>query len=163
MKKWLILIGLLSIFTLLDNTFMPLISIKGYYPSLVFVFSICYSIIQGEDEALKIGLLSGAMQDIFFYNGFGINCLTNLLSCILAAYIGKNIFKDKKLIPMVSVFVLSIFKSAVIYAIFFILKIYINPYKIIFLSLYNMGISIVMYHYVYKLCSKNYMVRQWKF
>lgn len=163
MKKTLTILGILLIFTLLDNTLIPLIEIKGYYPSLVFTFAICYSIIQGKNEAINVGVFSGVLQDVFFYNGFGINCLTNLLSCIIAAYIGKNIFKDKKFIPIASVFILSIFKSSLVYIMFFILKQNINPYKIIFLSIYNMILGILMYHYIYKLCNKSYMVREWKF
>ena len=163
MKKSLIMIGLIAIFILLDNTIAPLIAVEGYYPSFVFVFVICYSIIQGENDALKVGIFSGVMQDIYFFNGFGINCITNLLVCILAAYIGKNIFKDKKLIPIASVFALTFLKSTLIYVLLFIFKIYINPYKIIFISLYNMVVSILMYHYVYRLCSKSYMVKEWKF
>ena len=81
MKKWvLILISLVLL--ILDNSLIPFLAIKGAYPSLLFVFAIAYSIINGRSEAVVIGVISGLMQDIFFYNGFGINALINMLTVI---------------------------------------------------------------------------------
>ena len=95
MKKWiLVLISLLLL--ILDNSLMPFFSIKGAYPTLIFTFAIAYSIIYGRKEAVIIGVTSGLLQDIFFYNGFGVNSLINMLLCLLAAIIGENIYREKE-------------------------------------------------------------------
>jgi rod shape-determining protein MreD len=163
MKKFLTLSFYILILTILDNTLMPLISIKGYYPSLLFVFIISYSIINDFYEGLWIGVIAGSIQDIFFVNAFGINAFTNMLMCTLAMLIGRSLFKEKTLIPVLSIFVLTFFKGILVYCLFFILKIKTDSFIIIYGSIYNMVMGIFMYRMVYKLCEKKYMIREWTF
>lgn len=163
MKKFLTLSFYILILTILDNTLMPLISIKGYYPSLLFIFIISYSIINDLYEGIWIGVIAGAIQDIFFVNAFGINAFTNMLMCTLAMIIGRSLFKEKTLIPVLSIFGLTFLKGILVYCLFFILKIKTDAFIIIYGSIYNMVIGIFMYRMVYKLCQKKYMIREWKF
>lgn len=162
MKKWVVI--LISIMLLiLDNSLMPFIAIRGAFPSLLFIFAISYSLINGGSEAVKIGVLSGFLQDIFFYNGMGINLLSNLLLCVTAAFIGSNIFKNKKLIPVLTMLIVSILKILLVY-----LFIGINGGKIninmSFLSaLYNMVIMYFGYKSVLRLCDKDNMGSLWRF
>ena len=96
MKK--IVVILISIFLLvLDNSLLPDYSIMDSYPSLLFIFAIAYSIVCGKNEAIFMGVISGILQDIYFVKGFGINSLSNLLLCFLAAKIGENILKENKI------------------------------------------------------------------
>ena len=119
MKKWILfLISLVLL--ILDNSFMPFLAIKGAFPSLLFVFAIAYSIINGKKEAVFIGVISGLLQDIYFYEGFGVNALINMLICLLAAFIGENIYREKKLIPTISMILLYMLK---VLSVFLVLKI----------------------------------------
>lgn len=163
MRKIVTLTIILLLFIILDNALIPFFSIKGIFPSLVFVFSICYSIINGYWEAFFIGISAGVLQDIYFVNAFGINSLTNMLICILAAEVGRNIFKDKIFIPVLTTFVLSIMKNVLIFIVFYILKVGVYNRTILYSSIYNMVIAIPMYIFVLHLSSKNYMKREWKF
>ncbi|MFD3157636.1 rod shape-determining protein MreD [Haloimpatiens sp. FM7330] len=163
MKRILTIVSMSVLLSILDNSLVTFLSVKGYYPSLLFVFVISYSIIQDDNEALWVGIFSGLLQDIYFYHGFGVNTLINMLLCLLAAKIGKGIFKDKKIIPIISVFFLSILKGCFIYGVLYISKIYINLNTILFIALYNMIVSIFIYSYVYKLCTKKFMKKDWKF
>lgn len=117
MKKW-ILIFISLILLVLDNSFMPFLAIKGAFPSLLFTFAVAYSIINGRFGAILIGVTSGLMQDLFFYNGFGINSLINMIICFVAAIIGENIYREKRLIPVVSIIFLYTIKILLIFAIF---------------------------------------------
>lgn len=117
MKKW-ILIFISLILLVLDNSFMPFLAIKGAFPSLLFTFAVAYSIINGRFGAIFIGVTSGVIQDLFFYNGFGINSLINMIVCFVAAIIGENIYREKRLIPVVSIIFLYIIKILLIFAIF---------------------------------------------
>ena len=93
MKRFIIV--LISILLLiLDNSLSPFIAIKGVYPSLLFIFAIAYSIINGKKEAVFIGVVSGLLQDIFFFNGFGINALVNMLCCLFAGLVGEGIWRN---------------------------------------------------------------------
>lgn len=162
MKKWiLILISLLLL--ILDNSLMPFFSIKGAYPTLIFTFAIAYSIIYGRKEAVIIGVTSGLLQDIFFYNGFGVNSLINMLLCLLAAIIGENIYREKKLIPVISIVFLSLLK---VFAIALILKLAdktVNGTIGIYSSIYNAVVMFLWYNFVLRLYDNNDKKKSWRF
>ena len=107
MKK-IILIAISLVLLILENTILPSYSIMGGYPSILFVFAIAFSIVNGKEDAMFIGIVSGFLQDIYFFNGSGINLLVNFLLCLLAAIIGESIYKKNRLIPVVSCLILSI-------------------------------------------------------
>lgn len=162
MKKW-ILILISIVLLILDNSFMPFLAIKGVYPSLLFTFAIAYSIINGKKEAVIIGVISGLLQDIYFYDGFGVNALANMLICLLAAFIGENIYREKKLIPTISMIFLSILK---VLSLFIILKISgktINIESGIYSSLYNTVIMVLGYNFVLRLYDTDYKKKSWRF
>lgn len=110
----LISIGLV----ILDNSLIPFFSIKGAYPSLLFTFAIAYSLVNKKERAVFMGVVSGILQDIFFFNGFGVNSLLNLFLCLLASFIGAGIIKTKRLIPVISAFFITIIKYAGVMLIF---------------------------------------------
>jgi rod shape-determining protein MreD len=162
MKKWILIIISL-VFLILDNSLMPFLAIKGVYPSLLFTFAIAYSIINGKNEAVFIGVISGLFQDIYFYNGFGINALVNMLICLLAAVIGENIYREKKLIPVISMVLLYLLK---VFSIFILLKIAgktINIEVGIYSSIYSGVVMFLGYNFVLRLYNNNYRERAWRF
>ncbi len=163
MKKIFTLFLLCVLFLTLDNTLVPFFAIRGYYPSLLLIFSIFYSVINGSWEGLWLGIFSGFFQDIYFFTTFGINTFSNMLICTAAGFIGIGIFKEKSLIPIVSSFVLTMVKGIIVFVILYIAKIHIPFENIIYNSLYAMIVSVFMYRWVYKLCQKDYMQRKWSF
>ena len=162
MKRWiLVLISLVLL--ILDNSFMPFLAIEGAYPSLLFTFAIAYSIIYGREEAIIIGIMSGLMQDIYFFGGFGINALVNMLICLLAAFVGENIYRDKKLIPTISMMFLYILK---VLAVLMILKIVgksINLKVGIYSSIYSTVVMFLGYNFVLRLYDKKFINKSWRF
>ncbi len=164
MEKKLILGAILILLAILDNSLMPFIAIKGVYPSLLFVFIVSYSIIKDKrGGAIWVGVFAGILQDLYFTNVFGINSLINMLVCLIAAEIGLNIIRSKILIPVISSFILSIFKGAFIWIIAYFLKMNISYNLIAFNSIYNGIITIIFYKLVYNLCKKRHMDRKWEF
>jgi len=163
MKRILTVAFLCILFLILDNTLMPLIKIKDVYPSLLFIFALCFSIVSSPKDALIIGVFSGALQDVYFINGLGINMLGNLLMCVVANYIGKNIFIEKSFLPIISSFVLSIVKGLIVFSLLFLLKQYMHIEIILYHGIYNLIVSIFMYKFTYKLSQKEYMKTEWKF
>lgn len=163
MKKILVLFLLSILFFMLDNILIPFFAIKGVYPSLLLVFVICYSVVNGKWEGLWLGVFSGLLQDIYFTNGFGLNAFTNMIICILAGVIGDNIFKEKSLIPISSCFLLSLLKSLLLLLILYISGTYADLKDIFFISLYDMIVCLIMYKKIFKFCQKDYMQNKWKF
>ena len=163
MKRILTLVLLCILFLILDNTLMPLLKIHGAYPSLIFTFALCYSIVSSPKDAVIIGVFTGALQDLYFLNCFGINMLTNMLMCLVAAEIGKSIFTEKALLPIVSSFVLSVVKGLIVVSIMFLIKQYTQMDTVLYHGIYNLVVSIFMYKFVYKLSQKEYMKKEWRF
>ncbi|NEU03371.1 MULTISPECIES: rod shape-determining protein MreD [Clostridium] len=163
MKKILTLIGIILVLTILDNTLVTFFAIKSVYPSLVLIFIISYSIINGEKEAILLGIFSGAIQDLYFFNGIGVNMLTNMIICYIAAVVGKSIFKEKSFVPIVSTLFLSILKGIIILIVLYLMNIKINTENILYTSLYNMVLSIILYRYVYKLSETKFIKKEWRF
>jgi len=163
MKKILTLVFLCILFLILDNTLMPLLKINGAYPSLIFTFALCYSVVSSPKDAVIIGVFTGALQDLYFFNGFGINMLSNMIICVVATNIGKNIFIEKSLLPIISSFLLSIVKGIMVVCMFLLVKQYTNTGVIFYQAIYNLVVSIFMYKFTYKLSQKEYMKTEWKF
>ena len=163
MKKIFITGLLIILFLLLDNALVPFFAIKHYSPSILFIFIICFSIVNGRWQGLWVGAFSGMLQDIFFYNTFGTNSLLNMLVCVMAGAIGINIFRNKTLIPMISTLILSILKGSGIFAVLLILGQHTDYKNIFFNAIYEMVICIFMYKPIYKLYHKNFMKKDWKF
>jgi len=163
MKKIVITGLLIILFFILDNALVPFFAIGNYYPSILFTFIICFSIVNGRWQGLWVGALSGMLQDIFFYNIFGINSLLNMIVCVIAGAIGINIFKEKKLIPMISTLGLSALKGLGIFLVLLMLGQHTNINNIFINAIYEMIICFFIYRIVYKLYYKNFMKKDWKF
>lgn len=163
MKKIVTVLLICFVLAVLDNAFVPFFAIRGCYPSLLLVFALCYSIVNGKWEGLWVGILSGLLQDVFFINGFGVHALINMIICTIAGEIGTNIFKEKSLVPVVSNLILSLLKGILILIVLYASGIYVNLDITAYSSLYNMIVSIIAYKLVYNLCQKEYMQRKWKF
>ncbi|MBU3108249.1 rod shape-determining protein MreD [Clostridium gasigenes] len=162
MKNWVVI--LVSIILLiLDNSLMPFLAIRGAFPSLLFIFAISYSLVKGGIDAVIVGAFSGILQDIFFYNGMGINSLSNLLLCVLAAFVGENIFKNKRLIPVLTMFIVSIIKVGVVYIFIKVNGNDINIRMALLSSIYNAIVLFFGYNFVLKLCDKEYKKSSWRF
>lgn len=148
---------------ILDNSLVPFFSIKGAYPSLLFTFAIGYSITNGKEKAIFVGVVSGILQDVFFFNGFGINSLLNLLLCLLASFIGDGIVKNRRLIPVVSIFCITILKYTGIYFIFYLLHIDMQFSKSIIMATYNGVAMLFVYKLVMNVYDDEYSKQRWRF
>ncbi|MEG0772346.1 rod shape-determining protein MreD [Clostridium sp.] len=164
MKKIMYLLLITLFLLILDNTLVTFFSINYIFPSLLLVFIISYSIINGPIEGILLGIFSGAFQDLYFFHGVGINMLSNMLVCLLASQIGKGIFKDKSIVPIVSAFFLSFLKGLFVLGILLLLNIKSSSISVIlYKALYDMIVSIFLYKLVFKLSETKTMRKEWRF
>ena len=161
--KRIIVIAISLFLLILENTILPSYSILQGYPSILFVFAIAFSIINGKEDAMFIGIVSGLLQDLFFINGFGINLLVNFLLCILAAKIGEGIFKKNRLIPIISCFILSILKVIMIAILFIPFGKKININMAVVSALLNIIVMFVGYKFVLTTSKKYWKKDEWRF
>lgn len=162
MEKLIIILVSIGL-VILDNSLVPFFSIKGAYPSLLFTFAIAFSLINKKEKAVFIGVVSGVLQDIFFFNGFGVNSLVNLLLCLLASIIGAGIIKNKRLIPIILTFFITIIKYIAIFAIFHLLNMEVDLSKSIIMGIYNAVVMFFVYKLVIKIYDDEYTKQRWRF
>jgi len=149
----------------LDNSSMPFFSIHGAYPSTLFTFAIIYALLKDKKEAVFIGVVSGMLQDIYFFQGFGINSLINLFLCLLASTIGDSIVKNKRLVPTISIFIITIIKYVLIFVIFYLIdiKVDFDIMKFLISALENAILLFFFYKVVSKKIENNNLNQQWRF
>lgn len=162
MEKLIIILVSIGL-TILDNSIVPFFSIKGAYPSLLFTFAIAYSLVNTKEKSIFIGITSGILQDIFFFNGFGVNCFTNLLLCFMAAKVGENMIKEKKTVPVIFMFIATILKYIGIFIIFYCLNIKMDLAKCVIVAVYNSVVMFFTYKYVINIYDDEYTKQRWRF
>lgn len=162
MKKILLIVICILLF-IVDNSIMPFFGIAGVYPSLLFVFVILVSTINGYWDAVILGSISGILQDVYFTHVFGVNALINLLLCVLAAYIGDTIIKNRILIPVGTVAGLTAVKFIIILLLGSSLAINMAIENGVIMTVYNFVMAIVMYSWVVKVSDRNLMKKRWGF
>lgn len=164
MKKIIYLFLIVISLLILDNSLIPFFSINYIYPSILFVFIISYSIINGYIEAILISVLAGVFQDLYFSNLIGINMITNMLVCILGAKIGNSIFKEKSIIPVISTFSLSILKGLMVFGILYLTKMNNGDLSVIFYrAIYDTVLAIFIYKITFKFSETKAIKKEWRF
>jgi rod shape-determining protein MreD len=163
MAKRIVLITVSIILLILDNALAPFIAIKGAWPSLLFIFAISYSVINGKREGVLIGVISGLLQDIFFYKLLGVNALINMLCCLGAGFVGEGIWRDKKLVPVITIFVGTILKYLGVFIIFSAFHISMSFLRGGITALYNSIIMLLAYKTILKFFDREDMRKAWRF
>lgn len=161
--KRIVVIAISLFLLILENTILPSYSIMQGYPSVLFVFAIAFSIINGKEDAMFIGIVSGILQDLFFINGFGINLLVNFLLCLLAAKVGEGIFKKNRLIPVISCLVISVIKIIMVAILFMLFNKTIDVNMALISAILNTVVMILGYKFVLTTSKKYWKKDEWRF
>ncbi|SHJ47165.1 rod shape-determining protein MreD [Hathewaya proteolytica DSM 3090] len=163
MKKNIIIVFIMVLLLIVDNSILPFLSIRGYYPSLLLVFTIFIALLSEKNEAVLFGVSSGILQDIYFNGIMGINGISNLLICLLSYYVGRSIFKEKYVMPTLTCLILSLIKGCIVFLIGMAVGMKVQYKNIFVVALYNYVIALATYKLIYKLyivkSEKNY----WKY
>ena len=77
--KVLVLSFITFVFLVLDTSFAIFFDFNDWYPSIVSLYFFIYSLNNEKYGITFFALFVGFLQDIFFYNGFGINILLSFL------------------------------------------------------------------------------------
>ena len=161
--KRIYLIIILILLLIIDNTILPSYFIGGVYPSFLFVFAMAYSIIRGKKEAVFIGIASGLLQDLFFFSGFGINLFLNTLLCLLCSIIGEGIFKENRIVPILTALLVSILKVLGVAIIFKLFSQNINMKIALLSALLNAVCMLIFYKLILNMLDKYLDRNAWRF
>lgn len=161
--KRIYLIIILIILLIIDNTLLPYYAIAGAFPSLLFIFAIAYSIILGKEEAIFIGVVSGLLQDIFFFSGFGINLFLNMILCLLCAKIGENIFKENRVASVLITLFISSLKVLGVAILFQLFSKKIDIQTAFISGVLNSICMLILYGFILKTIDKYLDRNTWRF
>ena len=161
--KRIYLIIILVLLLIIDNTLLPSYSIAGAFPSLLFVFAMAYSVIRGKNEALFIGIVSGFLQDLFFFSGFGVNLFLNTLLCLLCAKIGESIFKENRIVPILIALFISTLKVLGVVIIFILFAISIDMKVALLSAVLNTICMMLFYRFILNMLDKYLDRNTWRF
>ena len=149
--KRIYLIIILVLLLIIDNTLLPSYSIAGAFPSLLFVFAMAYSVIRGKNEALFIGIVSGFLQDLFFFSGFG------------CAKIGESIFKENRIVPILIALFISTLKVLGVVIIFKLFAISIDMKVALLSAVLNTICMMLFYRFILNMLDKYLDRNTWRF
>lgn len=161
--KRIYLVIILIVLLIIDNTLLPYYAIGGAFPSLLFVFAIAYSIILGKEEAIFIGIVSGLLQDIFFFSGFGVNLFLNMLLCLLCAKIGESIFKENRLVPVLTTLLISSLKVFGVAILFKLFSQKVDIQTALISGVLNSICMLILYGFILKTIDKYLDRNTWRF
>lgn len=125
-------------------------------PDLVLIMTISYGLLKGPDEGLIFGLCAGLFVDLIAGGLIGVKTISKMAAGFVAGFMEKNIFKDNLLVPVIAVFIGTLFFESfnVIMHIAFKGNFYFfNAFitRIIPLAFINALIAPVIYHFFLRL------------
>lgn len=152
----LIWTGVLFVTVVLQSTILPLLAVHGVWPDLLLLVVVSSSLLLGKEHGVGIGFFSGLLQDLASGNIFGLNILSKLATGYCFGMAERKVFKDHILLPVMTVAMATLFNSAIMLAVLFVLgyRVEFLPvvlHKILPLLVYNIVFSIPVHQIVYRL------------
>lgn len=167
-KKYSFIFFISIIINILQQALFSRILILNYGFDFVFVFLICFTLLNNEIESITLALFCGLIRDSFFPYIFGINSILYLISVLIITHINRRVYKNAIIIPIALTFVFSIFKGLLYFS-----YLYISSIKFDFLgktvnvilyeSIYNSLVSIIIYRFAKRVINLKIMKQDWKF
>lgn len=144
--KHFVLFMIAIVLFILDTSFMPYMSFKNFYPSLLTLYFFIYCLNNEKYSITFFALYIGLIQDIFFNNSFGLNIFLNLSIGLILLCLSNKFNKDKYILSIFVVTVVSVFKSFVIVIyVFIFLKINANIIGMFYEFIYTFVMLIIIY------------------
>lgn len=167
-KKYGFIIFISIILCIVQQAIFSRIEIINIGFDSVFVFLICFALLNNEIESIVLAILCGLIRDSFFPYLFGVNTILYVICVYCITLINKKIYKDSILIPISLTFAFSIVKGLIYFGYF-----YVSSIKFVFMgtvlnvilfeSLYNSIVSIFIYKLVKKIINLRIIQQDWKF
>ena len=145
---------LILISFVINFSFFELIKLNGVKPNLFLIIIICISVLRDDIESALIGFFLGLTQDIFFYNKLGFFSFFYLITGYLANKPFKYFYRENYFVPMLLVFLSSVFFESLV----FVFSFDFSLYKYFFYALikiilpeafYNVILIFIIYPVIY--------------
>lgn len=85
---------------IIQSTVMPLVSVGGTKPDLIFLAVVSWSLLRGAEEGIEWGFIGGMFLDVLSGGPFGVSAIA-LMSVSLLTGLGEtNFFRGHFLLPL---------------------------------------------------------------
>lgn len=133
----------------LQSTFFHFFKIGGVKPDLILVIVILSAFFKGERLGAVLGFIYGIFEDLIVGRYIGIQALTKMTAGYAVGVLGKKLFQDNLISPLIAAFIGSIIHGFLYTVVLFCLGFYsANPIHnflpVINVTFYNMLISLVI-------------------
>lgn len=144
--KIFILCLITIILLVLDTSFIPFLGFNNYYPSLLSIYCCVYCFNNEKYNVTLFTVFVGFFQDVFFYNGFGINIFLNLIIGLILSKLSNKYNKNKFILSTLLITFSLLLKSLLITLYVNIaLKINVNVIKFYYEFLYTFILVLFTY------------------
>lgn len=114
MRKFIL--GLILVISLvLQLTVFNFLKVAGVKPDLILIFVIFNALLNGSRNGAVFGLVGGILQDLITGQFIGLNAISKALTGYIFGLAGKKLYKENIIIPIISLFLGSIFSDLCIY------------------------------------------------
>jgi len=132
----------------LQSTLFHFFKIGGVKPDLILVIVLLSAFFKGERLGAVLGFIYGILEDLIVGRYIGIQALTKMTAGYAVGVLGKKLFQDNLISPLIGVFIGSIIHGCLYTVVLFCLGFYSgNPIHnfipIIHITFYNLLISLV--------------------
>lgn len=162
MRNLLISVMAILLF-ILDQTFVPFLSINGSYGSLLFAFFGIFALLSDYEDAFLLAIVVGFLQDIFFPYAFGLNILTNLVLFFGLSKAGETLKEGRKTIPVLFVTLAQGLKNLLIVGVFSLFGYHSNFTSVLLAPIFTFIFAIFLYNRVIAFRRIPMIKKEWKF
>lgn len=151
---------LLIVTVAVQAVLVPLIFTQGVKPDLILIIIMAAGLLAGRERAVGVAFFAGLMQDFASGNVFGLNTLAKMATGYTAGLAERKVFKESILLPVLAVVIATLFNSAVMQALLFILGYKIEPASIFLHQVlpslgYNILFCIPVHRLIYRMTFGN--------
>ena len=160
MKTTLAWAGLLIGTIAVQAVLLPLIFTQGIKPDIILIIVMAAGLLAGRERAVGIAFFAGLLQDFASGNVFGLNTLAKMATGYAAGLAERKVFKESILLPVLAVIIATLFNSACMQALLFILGYRVEPAAVLLNQVlpalgYNILLCIPVHRLIYRMTFGN--------
>ncbi|QDR80123.1 rod shape-determining protein MreD [Sporomusa termitida] len=139
---------------------LPLIFTQGVKPDIILIITMSAGLLAGRERAVGVAFFAGLMQDFASGNVFGLNTLAKMATGYTAGLAERKVFKESILLPVLAVIIATLFNSAFMQALLFILGYKVEPAAVFMNQVlpsigYNILFCIPVHRLIYRMTFGN--------
>lgn len=150
-----VLLLLIGVALLLEQTVLDFVRVAGVKPDLVLLMIIFNGILKGSREGAFWGFVAGLIEDFACGHYIGLNAISKFAAGYLSGLVEFRVYKESAVTAAAVVWVASLASGGVVYVLLLTLGVIIAPSAAFFrillpVAVYNALLSLLFYRYFHR-------------